>query len=90
MVSLFLFCSQWVYNILDHKTESDRIVAEDPDPELGFLLLPDLKWDRKQIEDLYLVGIVHRHGIKSIRDLRTEHLPLLRNVLDKGTVSDIV
>ena len=79
-----------MYNILDHKTESDRIVAEDPDSELGFLLLPDLKWDRKQIEDLYLVGIVHRHGIKSIRDLRTEHLPLLRNVLDKGTVSDVV
>ena len=33
---------QWVYNILDHKAESDRIAFEDPDPQKGFILLPDL------------------------------------------------
>lgn len=33
---------QWVYNILDHKAETDRILFEDPDPTSGFILLPDL------------------------------------------------
>jgi m7GpppX diphosphatase len=31
-----------VYNILSHQTESENIVFEDPDPENGFVLLPDL------------------------------------------------
>jgi len=46
---------QWVYNILDHKKEVDRIVFEDPpsslppsspssSPTSGFLLVPDPKW----------------------------------------------
>uniref|UniRef100_A0A1B0BF45 m7GpppX diphosphatase n=1 Tax=Glossina palpalis gambiensis TaxID=67801 RepID=A0A1B0BF45_9MUSC len=34
---------EWVYNILDHKQEVERIVYENPDPETGFILLPDLK-----------------------------------------------
>ncbi|PVU85385.1 hypothetical protein BB559_001098 [Furculomyces boomerangus] len=33
---------QWVYNILDHKAESERIIFEDKDPQTGFILLPDL------------------------------------------------
>lgn len=78
------FSIQWVYNILEKKSEADRIVCEDPDPEIGFILLPDMKWDRKQVEDLYLVAIVHKHNIKSIRDLNEGHLPLLRNILQKG------
>lgn len=32
----------WVYNILDHKAETDRILYEDPDLVQGFVLLPDL------------------------------------------------
>lgn len=45
---------QWVYNILDHKKEVDRIVFEEPpsppssspssSPTRGFLLVPDPKW----------------------------------------------
>ncbi|XP_049774512.1 m7GpppX diphosphatase [Schistocerca cancellata] len=79
------FGIQWVFNILDHKSETDRIVFEDPDPETGFILLPDLKWDTKQIEDLYLVAIVRKSGILSLRDLTSEHLPLLKNIKEKGT-----
>lgn len=75
---------QWVYNILEHKKETDRIVFEDPDTETGFILLPDLKWDGKTFETLYLLAIVHQHNIRSIRDLTAAHLPLLRNIRDKG------
>ena len=59
---------------------------EDPDPVTGFVLLPDLKWDRKQLENLYLVAICHAHGIKSLRDLTKSNLPLLKNILLKGQV----
>jgi m7GpppX diphosphatase len=78
-----------VYNILEHKAETERIVYEDEDPETGFVLLPDLKWDGENKESLYLVAIVRKLDIRSLRDLTAQHLPLLRNVLNKGTVSII-
>lgn len=77
---------QWVYNILEKKAEVERIVFEDEDPVNGFVLLPDIKWDQKQLENLYLVAICHKHGIKSLRDLDRSHLPLLKNILTKGEV----
>lgn len=43
------FIRQWVYNILEKKAEVERIVFEDPDPDVGFVLLPDFKWDQKQV-----------------------------------------
>ncbi|XP_060764297.1 m7GpppX diphosphatase [Neoarius graeffei] len=78
------FSVQWVYNILEKKAEADRIVFEDPDPQVGFVLLPDFKWDQKQLDDLYLIAIVHRRDVKSLRDLTPDHLPLLRNIREKG------
>ncbi|XP_019739648.1 m7GpppX diphosphatase [Hippocampus comes] len=78
------FSVQWVYNILEKKAESERIVFEDPHPKLGFVLLPDFKWDQKQLENLYLIAITHHRNIKSLRDLTSEHLPLLQNIFQKG------
>ncbi|XP_004614210.2 m7GpppX diphosphatase [Sorex araneus] len=75
---------QWVYNILDKKAEADRIIFENPDPVDGFVLIPDLKWNQQQLDDLYLIAICHRRGIRSLRDLTPEHLPLLRNILQQG------
>ena len=79
------FTIDWVYNILEHKKESERIVYEDLDPETGFVLLPDFKWSCKQIEDLYLLAIVQRRNLKSIRDLNHRHLPLLEKLWKDGT-----
>ncbi|KAM9356631.1 m7GpppX diphosphatase [Symphorus nematophorus] len=78
------FSVQWVYNILEKKAEADRIVFEDPDPKVGFVLLPDFKWDQKQVDDLYLIAIAHQRDIRSLRDLTSEHLPLLQNIFQKG------
>ncbi|XP_038162192.1 m7GpppX diphosphatase [Cyprinodon tularosa] len=75
---------QWVYNILEKKAEADRIVYDDPHPEVGFVLLPDLKWDQKQVDDLYLIAIARQKDIKSLRDLSSEHLPLLQNIFQRG------
>jgi len=75
------FSTQWVENILDGKAEQDRIVYNDSD----FLLAPDLKWDGKRLENLYVTAIVRQPGIKSIRDLKAEHLPLLKNIFKKAS-----
>lgn len=81
------FLLQWVYNILEKQAESDRILYEDSHPENGFILLPDLKWDHKQLKNLYVMALIHKHGIRSLRDLNEKHLPLLKNMLQKGKVS---
>ncbi|XP_025057057.1 m7GpppX diphosphatase isoform X2 [Alligator sinensis] len=78
------FSIQWVYNILEKKAEADRIIHENPDPCNGFVLIPDFKWNQKQLDDLYLIAISHRREIKSLRDLTSEHLPLLKNILQEG------
>lgn len=78
---------QWVYNILNKETEADRIVFEDTCPDSGFILLPDMKWDRKDMDALYLQALVHRRDILSLRGLDQSHLPLLKNILEKGLVS---
>ncbi|KAJ8910853.1 hypothetical protein NQ315_015589, partial [Exocentrus adspersus] len=77
------FNLQWVYNILEHKSEADRIVFEDTDPNNGFVMVPDLKWGG-EIDTLYLLAVVNRRNIKSLRDLTDEHLPLLKNIKEKG------
>ena len=91
----------WIYNILDHKKETERIVYEDSDSETGFILLPDFKWTGKQVDDLYLLAIgklfnslrdnsfifcllVHNRKLKSLRDLNSRHLPLLKKLLKDG------
>ena len=79
------FDISWVYNILEHKQETERIVFEDPDPETGFVLLPDLKWDqRNPSTNLYLMAVIHKRGIKSLRDLTSDHLAILRNIKSRG------
>ncbi|XP_055377447.1 m7GpppX diphosphatase [Condylostylus longicornis] len=77
------FSLEWVYNILEHKQEADRIIFEDEDKEIGFILIPDLKWDGSK-ETLYMLALPHKHGMKSLRDLNETHLPLLKNIRDSS------
>jgi len=81
------FSLQWVYNVLDHKKEVERIIYEDPDPVTGFILAPDFKWSGESIADLYCLAIVHTRGIRSLRDLTKQHLDLLRNIQSKSKIA---
>ncbi|ORY22030.1 HIT-like domain-containing protein, partial [Naematelia encephala] len=74
---------EWVYNILEGKKEADRVLYKDDDEELGFVLIPDLKWDQTSMSALYLQVIVRTRTIRSLRDLDPSHLPLLRHIRDK-------
>lgn len=71
----------WVYNIIEGRKEQESILFKDADPETGFLLLPDSKWDRTTLSSLYLLVIVNRRDIRCLRDLRKQHLPLLEKIV---------
>ncbi|CAG8980021.1 hypothetical protein HYALB_00005195 [Hymenoscyphus albidus] len=77
----------WVYNIISGKTEAEDVIyrtplSETPNDE-GFLLLPDLNWDRKTMSSLHLLGLVERRDIWSLRDLKKKHILWLREMRER-------
>ncbi|KOS17882.1 m7GpppX diphosphatase [Escovopsis weberi] len=76
----------WVYNIIEGKKEADDVIYRTPRGEAGdegFLLLPDLNWDRRTLEGLHLLGVVERRDIWSLRDLRKKHVSWLRHMRER-------
>ncbi|KAF1993704.1 scavenger mRNA decapping enzyme [Amniculicola lignicola CBS 123094] len=73
----------WVYNIIEGRTEQEDVIYRENSPEDGFLLLPDLNWDRKTVGSLHLLGIVERRDIWSVRDLRKSHIVWLKHMREK-------
>ena len=76
----------WVFNILSGKSEASDVIYRTPylaDPVEGFLLLPDLNWDRKTLEALHLLGLVERRDIWSLRDLKKKHTEWLKHMKEK-------
>jgi m7GpppX diphosphatase len=82
----------WVYNIIEGKTEVEDVIFRTPlgsAGDEGFLLIPDLNWDRKTIPSLHLLGLVERRDIWSLRDLKKKHIRWLtemRELLLDSTV----
>lgn len=77
---------QWVWNIIDGVTEAEDVIyriAKGIDPEHGFLLIPDLNWDRKTLDSLHLLALVERMDIWSLRDLKKKHIPWLKDMRAK-------
>lgn len=77
----------WVYNILEGRSEQKDVLLRDlghsADSDEGFLLLPDLNWDRKTVTSLHLLGLVERRDIWSLRDLRKSHVEWLKHMREK-------
>ncbi|RKP34048.1 scavenger mRNA decapping enzyme, partial [Dimargaris cristalligena] len=79
---------QWVYNILEGRSEQSKILYREPGDDSGFIVLPDSKWDGSTLENLYLLVLVQRRDILSLRDLDSSHLPLLRQI-EQGVVRTV-
>lgn len=73
----------WVFNIIEGRTEQDDVMYRETDPKDGFLLLPDLNWDRKTMTSLHLLGLVERRDIWSVRDLKKGDVRWLEHVVGK-------
>jgi m7GpppX diphosphatase len=72
----------WVFNIIEGRTEQEDVIYREHGEE-GFLLLPDLNWDRKTIPSLHLLGLVERRDIWSVRDLKKAHITWIKHMREK-------
>ncbi|SPO00147.1 related to histidine triad protein member [Cephalotrichum gorgonifer] len=76
----------WVYNIIEGRKEVEDVIYR---TELGkagdegFLLIPDLNWDRTTIDGLHLLALVERRDLWSLRDLKKKHIPWLEHMKAK-------
>ncbi|GJE86757.1 scavenger mRNA decapping enzyme [Phanerochaete sordida] len=77
--------TQWVDDILSGKSEAEKVLHRAPSPDYGYVLLPDMKWDLITIPALYLVAIANSSSVRSLRDLRKIHLPMLRSIRVEAT-----
>jgi m7GpppX diphosphatase len=70
-----------VYNILEKKKEVENILFENTE----FLILKDYVFvNSKNIDDLHLLALPLRRDIKSLRDLKGEHIEMLEEMQKKG------
>lgn len=76
---------KWVDNILTGSSEQDKILYDNPDPQDGFVILPDSKWDQKTLNALYLLVLVRRGDLRSLRDVRGHlHASLLQDIRQRA------
>jgi m7GpppX diphosphatase len=85
----------WIDNIVTGKKEAERLLLDagtyilnvdtkwktHPDPRA----VPKERWrsHAKAIDDLYCLAIVKESGIASLRDLRSQHIPMLKEMLEE-------
>ena len=85
----------WVFNIIEGRTEQEDVILRESKnlghEEEGFLLLPDMNWDRKTIGSLRILGLVERRDLMSLRDLKKKHVQWLKRMQEKilGAVAGI-
>ncbi|KAI9723991.1 MAG: hypothetical protein M1812_000709 [Candelaria pacifica] len=72
----------WVWNIIEGRTEQEDVMYREHGEE-GFLILPDMNWDRKTMSSLRLLGLVERRDIWSLRDLKKQHIVWLKHMREK-------
>lgn len=77
----------WVFNILEGRSEQEDVMLRDlgqgANPDDGFLLMPDMNWDRQTLTSLRLLALVERRDIWSLRDLRKSHVDWLKHMREK-------
>ncbi|KAI0938862.1 hypothetical protein AcV5_000448 [Taiwanofungus camphoratus] len=72
--------TQWVEDTLQGKSEAEKVLYKDPSQDVGYVLLPDMKWDLTTVSSLYLLAIAFSRSIRSLRDLRKTHLGMLKSI----------
>lgn len=72
----------WIFNIIEGRAEQEDIMYREHGEE-GFLVSPDLNWDRKTMTSLHLLALVERRDIWSLRDLTPNHVEWLKHMRQK-------
>jgi m7GpppX diphosphatase len=71
---------RWAYNIINGISEQDRICFKND----SFVIIPTVGWDGKNVSKLHLLALFSDKELKTMRDLRAKHIPILRSALDEG------
>jgi len=71
---------KWAYNIVDGISEQERILFRNDD----FIIIPTLAWDEKNIFKLHILALFTNKDLKTLRDLKKDHIPLLESALKEG------
>lgn len=67
---------KWIYNIIDGYDEQDKIIFQDD----LFILIPTYTWNLIDLKKFHLLAIIKDKNLRSIRDLRNEHINLLNHI----------
>jgi m7GpppX diphosphatase len=67
---------QWIYDIIDDKAESEKVIYSND----YFKLIPTYVWDGIDIFKLHLLAIINDKSVSCIRDLNHTHIPILKNI----------
>lgn len=85
----------WIENVVQGKKETERLLVDTSD----YIINIDTKWrshpdaktvprdqwhGHESIEDLYCLAIVKDGRIRSLRDLRQSHVPMLQSMIKEG------
>lgn len=85
----------WIGHIIQGKKEQERLLYNDD----NYIINIDTKWrthpdankvpkeewyQHPSIDDLYCLGITKDSSIRSLRDLRAEHIPMLQSMMTNG------
>ena len=76
--------TKWVDEIIAGRKEGDKVLHRDDSGSFGYMIIPDMKWNLETVSDLYLLALCTTNGIKSLRDLRKVHVPVLRSIKDEA------
>ena len=72
-----------LYSMGEKEGGGEKEEEEEEEEGEGFLLLPDLNWDRETVGGLHLLALVERRDLWSLRDLKKRHVPWLRHMREK-------
>ena len=75
---------KWIYDILHHNSEKDRIIYQDD----KFILMKDIVWSNEKKNDMYLLALPKIENLRTLRDLNSDSLDLLEHM--KKTIGSIV
>ena len=48
------------------------------------MILPDISWNRESVDELHYIAIIKHKNVKTLRDLNSNHLEMLKVIDEKG------
>lgn len=69
----------WIYNIVDGTAEQEKVLYRDD----LIVIIPDYKWNEKDINKLHILVLPTDKSLRSIRSLNASHIELLNHCKTK-------